>query len=382
MSDMFIPEQILNTVEYPCYVYNINKIEEQICNLKESFTLFHFLYSIKSNPNKEIIKKMVEHGIGFDAASVQEIELALKNGGMPANIYYSSPGKTKQDISIGCKLCNHVADSMGELYRINSLAKNSGCILEVGIRLNISNARIKNSKHEIMGGIPTKFGIDYDTLDTEEIKKLTNIRIVGLHVYYGSQLLDLELIHSNFVATAVVACFLKEIFPIKYINFGGGFGVQYATSDVPLDIVQLAYKVQADDNIQCLKKENILLNIELGRYFVAECGLFLAVVTDIKKIYNKHYAIIDGGMNTFFRPMFTGDFHEVKQLTKRKSDKERYTIVGNLCTPIDQYYEDYPLYPLKENDVLVFKNAGAYGRSMSLTEFITRKTVPEYIFRW
>lgn len=373
---------ILDKIELPAYIYNVNKLEEQICKVKQSFDLFHILYSIKSNPNEDLMKIMLGKGLGFDAASAEEVDLAIKCGANPLDIYFSCPGKTRRSIISSYGKCNLIADSTGELLRINALAKSLGTVVDVGVRLNIRNEQIRNSNKEIMAGIPTKFGIDFDCIDIDAIRKLHNIRIVGIHSYFGSQLLDPELIYINFAITASAAVELKQFFPIRYVNFGGGFGVCYSFKDSELDIFATAKKVQENKDIQLLFSNDIKLNLELGRYLVAEAGAFASIVVDIKENAGKQFVIIDGGMNTFFRPIFTGELHELVQIEKRTGRKEKYTIVGNLCTPIDQYYEDYLLSPLQENDILIFKNAGAYGLSMSLALFIRRNPIPEYIYRW
>jgi diaminopimelate decarboxylase len=360
------------------YLYDLRVIEKQAAQVKATLPEFRLLYSIKANPHPSIVKHLVNMGFGFDAASVNEVKLALSQGSAPNNIYYSTPGKTIHDLNAALSCCEIIADSINELIQLNSLACSSEYKIRVGVRLNVKNKKIVQSKHEVMGGDASKFGISMDDFTTNNIKKFSNIDIVGIHIYFGSQLLDVKLISNNFHIIADTVLSLKDKINIQYVNFGGGFGVPYEKSETSLDIKQLSELLHNDLLFWELTQTSVNLNLELGRYLVAECGYFVSRILDIKNSYGKKYAIIDSGMNAFYRPIMTGDFHDIIQFNAN-GEPEIVTLVGKLCTPIDKYYEDIALYPLKVNDIIVFKNAGAYGYSMSLLEFISHNKPKEII---
>lgn len=362
----------------PFYLYDLDIIQDKTEQIRHNLDGFHLLYSIKANPNKEIIRFFVSKGIGFDVASVNELELASSLGANSSNIYYSSPGKTDDDIARALGKCTIIADSINELFRINRIAALRNEHFNIGIRLNISNSAMQHSTHEVMSGIPTKFGVCYDDLQAIEFSVLHNISITGIHVYFGSQILDKSLILANFHIISNVASLLLPNYDLQFINFGGGFGVPYTSEEKPLDLYSLSHDLLQDNVFQQLRKRGIHMNIELGRFLVAECGYFFSRIVDIKTSFGKKYAILDCGMNSFFRPIMTKDFHEVIQF-QTNTHKELITLAGHLCTPIDTYYEDIYMNSPQIDDIIAFKNAGAYGYSMSLINFISHDIPHEFI---
>jgi len=376
-------EQVLaiaNNEASPFYLYDLCVIENKVKQIMASFPEFRLLYSIKANPHPSIVKHLANMGLGFDAASVNEVQLALNQGGMSDSVFYSAPGKTIRDLDATLDCCEIIADSINELNRLNCLAHSAECKIRVGVRLNVMNTKITQSTNEIMGGVASKFGISIEDFNTLNMEKLPNIDVVGVHIYFGSQLLDVKLIINNFHIIANTVLSMKCIKNIQYINFGGGFGIPYEKSEFCLDIKQLSDLLHNDLQFQELNQTSIRLNLELGRYLVAECGYFITRILDVKNSYGKKFAIIDGGMNTFYRPIMTGNFHEIVQFNTN-GESEIVTLVGKLCTPIDKYYEDIALYPLSVDDIIAFKNAGAYGFSMSLLEFISHDR-PKEILIW
>jgi diaminopimelate decarboxylase len=203
------------------------------------------------------------------------------------------------------------------------------------------------------------------------------IKITGIHVYFGSQLMDEDLIAANFSAISCAALKIGAYFPIEYINYGGGFGVPYeeheeGKPDLPL----IAKLVEADENTQKVAENKIRRNIELGRYLTAESGLYLSRITDIKASGGKAFVILDGGMNRFFRPKFTGQRHQIIHITEKEEQNadnqpEEFILVGNTCTPLDVFYDSVFLTKPLIGDIVAFQNAGAYGYSMSLLDFIS-----------
>jgi len=354
----------------PFYLYDLQVIQEKVSQLKCALPEFSLLYSIKANPHPSIIKCFATLGVGFDAASINEVQLALTQGSKSTSVFYSAPGKTICDLNDALDCCQIIVDSINEIVQLNSLAASIDRKIQVGVRLNIENTKITKSTHEIMSGCASKFGItlkDYIGLNKTAFP---NIDFVGIHVYFGSQLLDIELISHNFHIISEVALLLNRANNIQYVNFGGGFGIPYEKSESCIDIRQLSELIHNDLAFQKLSQTSVNLNLELGRFLVAECGCFVAKVLDIKNSYGKKYVIIDGGMNAFYRPIMTGDFHDIIQFNA-SGKLETVTLVGKLCTPIDQYYKDIVLPSFSIGDVVAFINAGAYGYSMSLLEFIS-----------
>lgn len=374
-------EQIVAIANYtstPFYLYDLNVVKDKVKQIKESLPNFNLLYSIKANPHPSIVNLLNRLGVGFDVASANELRIALSEGSNPNNIYYSAPGKTIDDLRFSINKCHIIADSLNELHNINSIAYSSGSTLKVGIRLNIQNERMCQSTHEVMSGFPSKFGMNIEECSAINKKNFPYLEINGVHIYFGSQLLDVDLIWSNFHIIANQVLNLTKDYNIEFVNFGGGFGIPYEQSEQCIDVDQLSGLINEDSAIQKLFSTSIICNLELGRFLVAECGYFVSKIIDVKTSFNKKYAIIDGGMNAFYRPIMTGDFHDVIQFCS-KGKPELVTLVGRLCTPIDEYYDKFLLFPVSVGDLIAFRNAGAYGFSMSLLNFISYDKPKEII---
>ncbi len=362
----------LGKVKPPFYLYDGDRIAEKIARVQKAFPKFSLLYSVKANPYDKILNIMREAGVGIDAASGNEVLLSKGLGFQSEDIYYSSPGKTKQEILSAMEAGTLIADSIHELDMLNAAAEEQHRVLSVGVRLNLPNPHILKSKKEIMGGHASKFGIDPHTYETnrERFRGYTHLRIQGIHVYFGSQILDEEILYNNFNTIATCALEVAEDLPLTFVNFGGGFGIPYTEEEKDLDLESVAERIQSSPAVQELQSRGVRCNLELGRYLVGDGGLFVAEVVDKKESFGETYVILNAGMNSFFRPMFTHDYHAIRQMTVR-SEVEQVTVVGNLCTPIDEYYKEITLSAVEIGDIVAFENAGAYGYSMSLLDFIS-----------
>ncbi len=362
------------------YLYDLDICQRQINKIQQCFKDWQPLYSMKANPNKEIVGYIISQDIGIDAASPAEVYLAREKGCSKDKIFYSSPGKSIDDLAMCCEQCVIIADSLSELEKIVQISITTGKNIRIGIRLNVPNVEIQNKAFEVMSGISSKFGITLNDLsNVQKICSTGNVDVIGLHIYFGSQILDYSVIKSNFLKIAQTTLELLSYFKIEFVNFGGGFGIPYSYDDSPLDIEKLANDTNIKNMVTTLNLNNIKCNLELGRYFVGECGIFCARVEDIKVSFGKKYAILSAGMNGFLRPIFTKTFHKLERCGVAVGKTERITIVGNLCTPIDQYYDNYEIDTLEIGDWVFFHNAGAYGYSMSIKDFISHKKPLEII---
>ena len=187
-----IIKDLMKEYKRPFYIYDEKVIGDQIQELKTNFPEFEFLYSIKTNPNKDVIKFISQNDIGSDSASKNEVFKSIDAGMPKEKIIYSSAGKTKQDIEETYDKCIITADSYHELEVINEVAKEHNIVLRVGVRIN--------SNYAIEGGdiLPNKFGIDEESLlpHKEFIDSLKNIKICGIHVHLKSQILNYETLYN------------------------------------------------------------------------------------------------------------------------------------------------------------------------------------------
>lgn len=368
----------------PLYVYDEKILEKRFELLSKSFKNFDIFYSFKSNPNPQICS-FIKHEGGFaDTASMGEVRLAQSCGFKSSEIIYSAPGKKEEEIREALGNCIIIADSLNEIKMINELCRELGIIEEVGIRINPNYSIEGSDALEVMSGYPSKFGIDQEILDNniDFINNLKHVAVKGIQIYMGSQILDYNIIYNNFFNIFKVAqfCMNELAMDVQFIDFGGGFGIKYTEGDEELNIHMAGEKVWELINskeFSCLS--NTRLIIESGRFISGPAGYYIAKVLDTKVSRGKNYAILDGGMNTFFRPVFIKENrYPIEVGNKMNLEKnKRITLGGVMCTPIDIYEEDVMLPEIEKGDIIVFFNTGAYGYTMSLTKFISHKEAKE-----
>lgn len=354
------------------YIYSKMIFQQKVELFQAVFNGWNLLYSMKANPNKVFLEEALHKGVGIDAASKNEVCKAFKLGYNSNNIFFSAPGKSKNDLLECYNKCVIIADSVNEIKRISELAQSLNTEIRIGIRINIPNSRISGNAFEIMGGVSTKFGMTPKELENA-IKICSNglVKIIGIHVYFGSQILSEEILINNLLSIANFAIEVNKICKLEFVNFGGGFGVPYSDNDNQLDLHKIAHDRELKTKHSMLVENKVKCNIELGRFLVAEAGVFVASIEDIKESEGEEYVILSAGLNGFIRPIFTKEFHKLEKCTVRVEKKKKVTIVGNLCTPIDQYYKNYMMDDPKIGDWVWFSNAGAYGYSMSMLDFIS-----------
>lgn len=154
---MFELEKIIKTESAKhdsFYLYDESSILRQLNTLKSNFPETEFLYSIKCNPNSNILNCIFAQGFGADAASLGEVELAYRHGVTKNHIYYSAPGKTENDIKQSLEKATIIADSLSEIERIQNIAEKDNKTVQIGIRINPRFSFYDNK------GYSSKFGID------------------------------------------------------------------------------------------------------------------------------------------------------------------------------------------------------------------------------
>lgn len=382
--------QLMSKVNKSFYVYDEEEILKSINILKDKFKGFEILYSVKTNPNKNILNLMSKNNIGVDAASAKEVQISNLSNITKNNIIYSAPGKRRKDIEESIDKCIITADSYNELSLLNEIGKERNTNLEVGLRIN--------ANYNIFGGesISSKYGVDEETLleNKNFINSLSNIKVVGIHVHLQSQILDYEIIYNYYEYVLKLALFCKDRmkFNLKFINFGGGLGISYGDSYKNLDIDKLSR--MSNELIKKYKEKlNTRFIIESGRFLVCKSGTYVTPIIDIKESRGTKYLIVQNGYNGFFKPtiselivsytnkkdnlkmmepLFTSydsyTISLIKRKDKEENNKEIVTIGGNLCTAIDILAKDILITKAEINDLILINNAGSYA--YSLTPFL------------
>lgn len=377
-------KNLMEKYKRPFYIYDEEVIAEQIGKLKTNFPEFEFLYSIKTNPNQNIVKFIAQNGIGADAASKKEVEKSIAAGIPKQNIIYSAPGKTKRDIEETYDKCIITADSYHELELINEVAAENNQVLRVGIRIN------PNYSMDANNAASSKFGVDEESLleHRDFINSLKNIKICGIHVHLKSQVLDYEVLYNYYkdIFDLAVFCVEKMGFDMDYINFGGGLGIAYSNRNEELEIDSLGKKCR-ELVTEFKSKLNCRLIIESGRFIICRAGIYVTYVIDKKVSRGVNYLIVANGYNGFHKPslaelvvsyadapretlkgtepIFTAyDANQVDILNDAE-EKEIVTVSGNLCTAADLLGKNLELKKAEIGDIVTVSNAGSYGFTLS-----------------
>ena len=219
-------------------------------------------------------------------------------------------------------------------------------------------------KHTITGGPESKFGIDILQLDeVRALAKKYNLRIIGIQQHIGSNILD----ENTFMKAITTLLETAKTFPdLESIDFGGGFGIPYQFGERPLIMQSLGEKISSvlDSFIKEYGRK-LLVRFEPGRFLVAEAGVLLAKVTEIKQSPYKIFVGIDSGFNQLIRPAMYGAYHEIINASCVTGEKEKVSVVGNICESADFFAQDREITKFSEGDTVAILDSGAYGYAMS-----------------
>jgi len=344
----------------PLYVYDADKITTQYQRLTKAFAggNVHFFYASKALTNISILKHIKSIGCNVDCSSINEAKLALYAGFEPKQVLYTSNSVHFSEIEEAVSLGIHI--NIDSLSNLKKFGKKYGHSYPVGIRLRPNIMAGGNLKIST-GHDKSKFGIPVDQLD--EILKVVeenNIHIQNLHIHTGSDIKDVDVFIKGIEVLFDIIPHFKEL---SSIDLGGGFKVPYKKGDPETNIELLAKKVMADFEAHPVAK-GLQIWFEPGKFLVSECGYLLANVNVIKETSNTVFVGLDTGLNHLIRPMFYDAYHEIKNISNPNGPLKTYTVVGNICET-DTFATDRQLNEVREGDLLVFYNAGAYGFEMS-----------------
>ena len=346
----------------PLYVYHAEKIREQFEKLTSGFSVLdtRFFYACKALTNINILKYIHSLGCGIDCSSINEVKLALHAGVPPQNILYTSNGISFQEISEAVDAGVHV--NIDSLSNLEKFGKKYGNSYPVGVRLRpniLAGGNLKIST----GHEKSKFGIPIDQLDQlKNIVAENNIRISTLHIHTGSDIKDADVfVHGIKVLTEIVPHFPE----LEIIDLGGGFKVPYEPDDEETDIAWIAGKLKNYLDKHLFKDgKKFQLWFEPGKYLVSECGYLVTEVNVIKDNGVQIFAGVNSGLNHLVRPMMYDAYHHIVNISNPGGQEKVYTVTGYICET-DTFATDRLLHEVREGDLLVFYNAGAYGFEMS-----------------
>lgn len=346
----------------PLYVYDGHKIVSQLQSLKNAFSEneVKIKYAAKALTNISILKLLKKHGAGVDVVSINEAHLALGAGFDPSEIMFTPNCVDFDEIVAGVELQLNI--NIDNLSMLEKFGQRYGATYPCCVRLNPHIMAGGNYKIST-GHSNSKFGISvYQLPHIMQLAQQYQLQMTGLHIHTGSEITETEV----FLKTAEILFGIARDFPaLKFIDFGGGFKVAYKEGDLTTNVYDLGLKVgKAFKEFYHSYGRKLELWIEPGKYLVSEAGYLLVKTNVVKPTPSVTFVGVNSGLNQLIRPMMYDSYHEIVNISNPKGAQKIYTIVGNICET-DTLGADRKLNEVREGDLLVIKNAGAYGYSMA-----------------
>jgi len=363
----------------PFYAYDRSLLRARVAELRAVLPpAIKLHYAMKANPMPAVVALMAGLVEGIDVASAGELKVALDCGADPAEISFAGPGKRdpelRQAVASGV-LVN--VESMRELPVLAAASQALGRPARVAVRVN-PDFELKGSGMK-MGGGPKQFGVDVEVVPGMlDFIAREGLAFEGFHLYAGSQNLKAESICEAQQKSYELALRLAGMAhsPVKFLNLGGGFGVPYFPGEQRLDLAPIGANLQ-DISERCARElPQAHIVIELGRYLVAEAGVYVTRIVDRKVSRGQVYLVADGGLHHHLAA--SGNFGQVVRKNypvtignrADAEDREVASVVGPLCTPLDLLADRMLLPVAQVGDLAVVFQSGAYGISSSPQGFL------------
>ncbi|WP_291188831.1 bifunctional aspartate kinase/diaminopimelate decarboxylase [Dokdonella sp.] len=342
----------------PRYVYSLEAVRAQARALRALGAVDRWHYALKANPHPAILRALHEEGFAFECVSTAEIDAvrsALPQLAVERILFtpnFAPREEYAQALAAGVRTtldALHPLQHWGELFRDR----------EIHLRLDLGVGRGHHDKVKT-GGASSKFGLALDQV--EEFRTLARrhgARIVGLHAHLGSGILDAGHWRAVYAQLASLA---EGFSRIESIDVGGGLGVPSRPDETPLDLAALGAALAEVKSAY----PQFHLWLEPGRFLVADAGVLLARVTQVKRKGAVHYVGVDAGMNSLIRPALYEAWHEIVNLTRLGEPAQTMVqVVGPICETGDVLGANRRLPECREGDVILIAQAGAYGAVMA-----------------
>ncbi len=346
----------------PLYVYDEATIVAQYQRLKSAFgkqdVKLH--YALKALNNVNILRVLRNQGAGLDAVSIEEVHLGLRAGFDAKEIMYTPNGVAFSEIAKAVEL--GVMINIDNLSVLEQFGAAYGGKVPVCVRLN-PHIVAGGHAHISVGHIDSKFGISIHQLrHISRIVEHYRMRIVGLHMHTGSDIIDADV----FLQGADLLYDAAESFPdLQFMDFGSGFKVAYKEGDIVTPIEDIGAKIATSFKTFCKRYgRDLELWFEPGKFLVSESGKLLVSVNVVKQTTSTVFVGVDSGQNHLIRPMFYNAYHHITNCSNANGQQKLYSVVGYICET-DTFGYDRLIPEVREKDVLAIHNAGAYGFSMS-----------------
>jgi len=377
----------------PFYLYHGEMISQRVRRVHESLGT-EISYSLKANPSLGVCQLIAsEREAGAEVASSGELAVARAAGFEPEDIVFAGPGKTDDElrraVDEGIFAVN--VESVHEIDRLARVAREAGKSIGVGLRIN-PEAQLMGSGMR-MGGTVGQFGMDQAELEEAVRKTLSHSELVlrGVHVYTATQVFEVGplLEHCRNILEISLSTADLAGHPLEMIDFGGGFGVPYFEKMTEFDLDGFAegFRGLLSSYRPDPRLAGCRFLFELGRYLVADAGVYVTRAVEVKETRGKTFVVTDGGMNHHLTA--TGNMGQVFRkaypllnLTRMSGVPEvGVAVAGPCCTPLDTFGNNIPLASPEVGNLIGVFYSGAYGFSASNLGFLSHPS-PAEVLLW
>jgi diaminopimelate decarboxylase len=365
----------------PFFAYDRALLTQRVELLRATMpTRIELSYAVKANPMPAVVQHLSGLVDSFDVASALEMRTALDTPMPASHVSFAGPGKTPAELAQAVAAGVTIEmESETEADRVVEIGLRLGIRPRVAIRVNPS-FEVKGSGMRLGGG-PRQFGVDSERVPAL-LKDLArhDVEFLGLHIFAGSQNLRADILCDAQRKTVDLALQLAADapMPVRYLNLGGGFGIPYFDRDSPLDLGAIGANLASlvEHPIGSVLPDARVV-IELGRYIVGECGVYVTRIVDRKESRGRTFLIVDGGLH--HQLAASGNFGQVIRrnyplaIANRMDEDapEQVNVVGCLCTPLDVLGDNVQLPRAEIGDLVAVFQAGAYGLTASPTAFLS-----------
>lgn len=368
MQNLFLTkektQQLLEKYGSPVYVYSEEILRQKCADMRSLLQApdSHVSFSVKANTNLTILKIARDAGMYADAMSAGEIFICKQAGFAPHEIFYVCNNVSGDEMRYAVE--NGLVVSVDSVNQMRVLASTCpGARAAVRVNTEFGDG---HSDKVVTAGKKTKFGVQLKFMaEVAQIAKEAGVKIVGLNQHIGSDVQD----GGNYELAANVLIDMALEFPeLEFVDFGGGFSVPYRPEgqEIDLDAIRAMFtRLHERIVAEHPNGKNISMRIEPGRYVVADCGLLLGTVEDVKENFGKTYVGTDIGFNVLARPMLYDAYHHIVLPGHEGEPEQLVNVTGNICESGDVLAKERMLPIPNVGDPIVIQTAGAYGYVMS-----------------
>lgn len=351
--------RIADDIGTPFYLYDAEAVRERFREVADAFGSSYgnadVNFAVKANTVPGLVERLVDAGAGLDCASKAEMKLAEALDVSPDKVWFTAPFQSKEALQYAVDQGYWVnCGSAQTLERMDETPSSLSFRYDPGIGAGDFGLSLGN----------TKFGMQEDELvDAYRRADELGVERFGIHMMTGSNVVDPGYYAKAAEAMAGMIRKLEERTGIRpsVVNIGGGFGIGYRPEDDHLDVEAASAHVASVFEDELSYEPRLL--VEPGRYMVAEAGMLVASVQEVRH-KQRRYLGVDTGMMHLIRPMLYDAYHHIQPLDGT-GDMTTYDVVGLACENTDALARERSLPAVDAGDLLVVRDVGAYGAAMA-----------------